>query len=329
MARRLILCIDGTWNSRAEETRFFVHPTNVQRISELLVNDGKQQLVFYLRGVGTDSLVDRFVGGVWGAGIHGRVRDGYRILCENYREGDQIALIGFSRGAFAVRQITGVMALIGLLKADRLNLFDRAFSLGMRRFARSIDNEESLFVSTNCHRPVPIRFLGVFDTVIRYGPFLALPRMILERAMGRHIGFHDHVAPWFVVQIAHALALDECRINFEPWRYLQSEDWRQRVEERWFAGHHSDVGGGCADSRAAEISLRWMAECAQEAGLMFTEMPHVGDRSHCAPLNPSRIGAWRLMPFRRRVVEISDSIHPSVELRTNATGYRPFARCRF
>ncbi|XUJ32136.1 phospholipase effector Tle1 domain-containing protein [Bradyrhizobium japonicum] len=65
MARRLILCIDGTWNSRAEETRFFVHPTNVQRISELLVNDGKQQLVFYLRGVGTDSLVDRFVGGVW------------------------------------------------------------------------------------------------------------------------------------------------------------------------------------------------------------------------------------------------------------------------
>jgi hypothetical protein len=54
---------------------------------------------------------------------------------------------------------------------------------------------------------------------------------------------------------------------------VQPEDRHQRVEEMWFAGSHSDIGGGYADSRAAEISLRWMAECAREAGFMFTEMP--------------------------------------------------------
>jgi uncharacterized protein (DUF2235 family) len=330
MARRLVLCIDGTWNSRAEEARFFCYPTNVQRISELLVNDGEQQRVFYLRGCGTGNLVDRFIGGVWGAGIQGRIRDGYRLLCENYREGDQIALIGFSRGAFAVRQITGIMALIGLLRSDRLHLFDQAISLSMRPFAhhRSVNfrRERYLFAEKHCHLLVPVRFVGAFDTVVRYGPFLALLRIVLGRAIRRHIGLRDHKAPWFIIRIAHALALDECRIAFPPWRYEQPEDGRQQVEEMWFAGSHSDVGGGYADSRAAEFSLRWIAESARDAGFKFIEMPHVGDCSHCAPLHPSRTGIWRFLPSLRRVVQESDRIHPSVELRVKVKGYRPIVR---
>src|SRR5947209_12930811 len=109
MARRLVVCIDGTWNSTAEQAKYFCAPTNVQRISELLVNDECQR-VFYLPGIGTGSPTDRFLGGVWGAGTTRRIYDGYRILCENWQPHDAIVLIGFSRGAFAVRWITGVMA---------------------------------------------------------------------------------------------------------------------------------------------------------------------------------------------------------------------------
>jgi hypothetical protein len=218
------------------------------------------------------------------------------------------------------------MAFIGLLRSDRLHLFDQAMSLSMRPFAHySWDKYYIEFRETHCHWIVPVNFIGAFDTVIRYGPFLGLAKIILESAMKRHIGFHDHIAPEFILRIAHALALDECRIAFQPWRYEQSKNPWQKIEEIWFAGSHSDVGGGYLDSRAAELPLEWIAERAAGAGLTFIEMPHAGERSHCAPLHPSRSGIWRFMPFYRRVVEVSDRIHPSVELRVKVEGYRPFA----
>lgn len=328
--RQLVVCIDGTWNSPAEETRFFSAPTNVRRISELLINDDAQR-VFYLRGVGTDSFTDRIIGGGWGSGTERRIRDGYRTLCEHWRPRDKIALVGFSRGAFAARWITGVMANVGILRPGALDLVEQAISIGTRpAFARN-EKEIREFVDKHCYpdqgRPL-VDFVGVFDTVVRYGPFLAPLRMIAQGVTRRHIGLRDHIAPRIVSRIAHALALDECRVAFPPWRFgpERPNGPGQIIEEVWFAGSHSDVGGGYVDSESSEIPLRWMAERADEAGLRFKEMPRVGENSYRAPLHPSRTGFWRLFPPLKRVIHESDCIHPSAKMRMKAIGYQPIAQ---
>jgi uncharacterized protein (DUF2235 family) len=100
MPRNLVVCIDGTWNSNAEKSQFFSHPTNVERISKVLIDDGRKQRVIYRPGVGTQGIVDRVIGGVWGAGSTERICDGYRFLCESYEPGDRIALFGLDLTRF-------------------------------------------------------------------------------------------------------------------------------------------------------------------------------------------------------------------------------------
>jgi uncharacterized protein (DUF2235 family) len=221
------------------------------------------------------------------------------------------------------------MARVGVLRADQLDYVEQAVSLWQRPFYGFLQNDKKemfeSFTRDHCYHPgkVGVEFIGVFDTVLRYGPLLAPLRLLLRAAVKRHFGLIDHRAPLFVKSIAHALALDECRAAFALWRY-ESHVY-QHIEEVWFAGSHSDVGGGNADSRSAELSLQWMAERAANAGLVFDKFPSAGRCSHCAPLHPSRVGHWRFLPCQRRVVQASDRIHRSVSMRALATGYRPMA----
>jgi uncharacterized protein (DUF2235 family) len=127
MSRCLIVCIDGTWSSSAEKSRYFFYPTSVERISQLLVNDSKRQQIDYLPGVGTGGLVDRVIGGIWGAGSNERIRSGYRFLCENYREGVRLAFFGFNRGAFTVRAIIGLSPESAFCAPISLSMFLRQF----------------------------------------------------------------------------------------------------------------------------------------------------------------------------------------------------------
>lgn len=331
MTRRLIVCIDGTWNSSAEKSHFLSHPTNVQRISQLLLDDGKTQRVIYIPGVGTQGLADRVIGGVWGKGNIERVCTGYRFLCEGYEAGDQIALFGFSRGAFAVRSIVGVTANLGVLRSDQLHHVVEAVSLYRRPLMDVPQRQEriSSFKETHCHEERPlIAFVGVWDTVIRYGPLLAPPRYFLERTLQEYFGLFDHKIPLHVRHFCHALALDERRTAFWPWRAERQDEGPPYhvVEEMWFAGSHSDVGGGYSDSRLAEFPLRWICERAAAAGLEFHHMPSVGKDSHLASPHSSRIGLWRILPSRRRTVQDSDCLNDSVERKMRSSSYRPQAR---
>jgi uncharacterized protein (DUF2235 family) len=326
MSRCLIVCIDGTWNSSAEKSRYFSYPTNVERIGQLLVNDGERQQVIYLPGVGTGGFVDRVIGGIWGAGSNERLLSGYRFLCENYREGDRLAFFGFSRGAFAVRAIIGVIARLGILRFDQLEHVPKAVSLYRRPLWMGDAKLRSFRESYCLHVKPEIAFVGVWDTVIRYGPLLLPIRGVIELTMRRHFGLYDHRIPAFVRRFCHALALDEQRAAFWPWRAAGQGILPDQVEEVWFAGSHSDVGGGYKESGPADFPLSWISEHAAKADLLFQRMPSVGSSSHTAHLNPSRVGPWRFISSRSRVVKDSDSIDDSVELRVRDSDYWPNAK---
>jgi uncharacterized protein (DUF2235 family) len=347
MYRLLIVCIDGTWNSNEERYRTFSKPTNVQRISRLLEDNddgyvGRKgfvpQRVLYRPGVGTQGFVDRVVGGVWGTGSIFRVCDGYRFLCENYMPGDEIAFFGFSRGAFAVRSIIGVLTNLGVLRADRAHFAPEAVSLTYRERSENHSADWKrlfAFAKEHCHAETPnVRFVGLWDTVIRYGPLMPPFKWLLRSATKRHFGLFDHQAPPCVKKVCHALALDERRAAFWPWRFekrLFEKDldvWYQTIEEVWFAGAHSDVGGGYEDSRAAEIPLTWMIERAERRGLRFRLPPPPAFNHDCsAPLHDeSQFWPWRFLPSRQRLVLASDQIHESVRARTSLLGYQPAAK---
>jgi uncharacterized protein (DUF2235 family) len=326
MPRCLIVCIDGTWNSSADTSKFSSFPTNVERISKLLINDGKSQRVIYRHGVGTQGFVDRVVGGAWGSGSAKAICDGYRFLCENYEAGDRLALFGFSRGAFAVRSIIGVLARVGVLRAEHIDHVPEAVSL-YRRPLWMVDSKLQSFTKKYCYDwKLEIMFVGVWDTVIRYGPILVPIRAALELGMRQHFGLFDQKIPALVKRLCHALALDESRAAFWPWRASAQDLRSEQVEEMWFAGSHSDVGGGYRNSSASEFSLRWISERAANEGLQFHQMPPIGENSHLAPLNPSRVKFWRILMPRVRIVEDSDRLHDSVEKRMQTTSYRPAAK---
>jgi uncharacterized protein (DUF2235 family) len=325
MRRILIVCIDGTWNSSAEESRFKSYPTNVERISKLLINDGKTQRVVYRPGVGTRGYIDRLIGGVWGSGTTRLICDGYRFLCEHYQPDDELALFGFSRGAFAVRAIVGIIARIGVVRFDQLEYVPKAVYLARRPLWMG---RADTFSAAHCYKEVVIAFVGVWDTVIRYGPVLAPVRKALELAQRMHFGLFDQKIPYRVRHFCHALALDERRGAFWPWRAINCGEVgaQQQVEELWFAGRHSDVGGGNADTGLSEIALQWMIERAQDFGLVFHKAPFVSENCDLAVVNPSQIGIWRLLRSRRRLVEDSDRLHASVIRRMRAGLYQPAAR---
>jgi uncharacterized protein (DUF2235 family) len=324
MSRAFIVCIDGTWNSSAEESRFKSYPTNVERISRLLVNDGATQRVFYRPGVGTQGYIDRLIGGVWGSGTTRLICDGYRFICEHYQPGDRLSLFGFSRGAFQVRAIVGIIARIGVLRFGQLEYVPKAVSLA--RSPLWMDRAVvDAFSAAHCDK-VPITFVGVWDTVIRYGPVLAPVRKTLELAQRMRFGLVDNTIPFWVGHFCHALALDERRAAFWPWRARKDRSSQQQVEELWFAGTHSDVGGGYADTGLSEIALQWMIERAQYAGLLFHKQTSVRENCDLAGVNPSRIGIWRFLRSQRRLVEESDHFHASVERRMRAGLYQPAAR---
>jgi uncharacterized protein (DUF2235 family) len=273
-------------------------------------------------GVGTTGYSDRIVGGLWGAGTTTRIRSVYRSVCEAFEPGDRISLFGFSRGAFAARVIAGLIGTIGMARPDQLGQVDDAVA-----FYRALRGplSASAFVENGLRKPVDILFVGLWDTVVRHGPALAPLAWLLEGALNRRFGLTDHRPGRPDRYIAHALALDEERFAFRPWRVTASVPGHT-VDEVWFAGSHSDVGGGCSESRPSELALLWMINRARFAGLLVRDPRDMHSDACTAPLNPSRVGAWRLLRAGRRVVEESDRIHDSVHARMRATGYKPIAK---
>ena len=167
MKKRIVICADGTWN-RPEEDLKRDFPTNVLKLARAIqpvASDGLPQQVFYDWGVG--SYYDKVVGGAIGRGLHKNIMDDYRYIVQNYEPDDELYLFGFSRGAYTIRSLCGLINNCGILKRPDANLIQKAFDLYKKPGkVNKPDGANSVaFRDQHCHPSRKVKFVGVWDTV--------------------------------------------------------------------------------------------------------------------------------------------------------------------
>ncbi len=303
-----VIILDGTMSSLREG-----HATNAGRTFKLLREAGQRAnlTVYYEAGIQWPDW--RHTWDVMtGRGTNEQIRRAYGVLASRYRPGDTIVLMGYSRGAFAVRSLAGMVGRIGLLRHDQATV--SAVRTAFRHYQGGGSSESAqAFQRLMCHDAVQIKAVAVWDTVKALGR-----RTPLDRA-DRH-GFHDHRLGLHVRHGYHALALDERREIYRPVMWNTAEDHRATVEQVWFRGTHGDVGGQVGaypQARPlANIPLVWMLD--RIAGLGVQLPDDWRERFPCDATVPS-VGQWRgwaklfiLRRPRRILFDPSERLHDSV-----------------
>ena len=272
------------------------------------------------------------MGLAFGLGLTRTLQECYQFLMDRYEEGDKIFLFGFSRGAYIARALAGLIHRCGLLRREHSNLVSSAIYFYKHRGKPSVVKSFKATFSKDC----PIHFLGLWDTVSSVGWVWNPVIMDFTR---KNPG---------VNHVRHAVAIDERRAFFRQNLWEPSE--RQNVKQVWFAGVHSDIGGGYkqTESGLALLALEWMLLEARDKGLVVDAAKAAQILSApCAPdptakMHNSMTIAWwiaefwpkwtfffnlnchlpRLNLFRRRFVLPDVVVHESVALRMK-TGYKP------
>lgn len=285
--RNIVLLSDGTGNSAAK-----MFKTNIWRLYEALdLSPGSHQLAFYDDGVGTSTLRPlAILGGALGFGLKRNVKQLYTFLCRNYAPGDRIYAFGFSRGAFTIRVLVGLLATQGVIPgrsmhpdelrrqveaayaADRKDYKTNWGRWGRHRAETATQPGHTIAAG---RLPVPITFLGLWDTVDAYGlPIDELKRGLDYWWLG--LSFPDQDLSPIVQRACHALALDDERRTFHPVLWNEAAEQHfvtqglvepDRIRQVWFAGMHSNVGGGYPKDALAHVSLNWMINEATLTGL--------------------------------------------------------------
>jgi uncharacterized protein (DUF2235 family) len=351
-SRRLILLLDGTWN----DSEFGPSDTNIVHLRTLIsdyigaavappedrpppkalkemvratVSTGRENLVFYERGVGTGTLIDRLSGGALGLGLDRNIRRAYRFLSFHYWPGDEIFIFGFSRGSYTARSLVGYIAAAGLLRRDVCNEENERLAWD---FYRTHPNDRLSGVWSELTKLVhdrdqlQIACLAVFDTVGSLG----VPLEAFVRVNREHFEFHNVELPSITRVNLHALAIDEHRWPFQAslWRQPQFKSVQTVTEQVWFPGAHADVGGGYTEeakrkakegSYIEDIPLDWMIRRVKHH---FSDFPlrdfyvpspslhssmeqHYWDWLH-ATQHDSRVGILACTRFRRHRVRCFD-----------------------
>jgi uncharacterized protein (DUF2235 family) len=281
MSKRLVVCCDGTWNRPDELKQGAPAPTNVSKLALGVAREdpgGMTQLLLYQQGVGTRRF-ERIRGGAFGYGLSRNVRDCYRFLVEEYEPGDELYFFGFSRGAFTARSTVGFVRNCGILRPEHVGRVNDAYRLYRARDPTRNPGglEAQLFRRMYSHPESEIKFIGVWDTVGSLGIPIDGVRVPF---ITKRWSFHDLTLSSHVRFAYHALAIDEQRRPFKPTLWKQQDSASgQTLEQVWFAGVHSDVGGGYAEPALAEIPLLWMVQRARDTGLAF-------DPDHFEPAGP-------------------------------------------
>ncbi len=327
--KRIVICADGTWNKPEKNLKKDI-PTNVLRVARAIkpvASDGTEQVVFYDWGLG--SYHDSVTAGAFGDGINKNIQDNYRFIVQNYNPGDELYFFGFSRGAYTVRSLAGFINNCGILRRPHANRITPAYNdIYKNTKIKPRDKKSRDFRAKYSVQPyVKIRFIGVWDTVGALG----VPISVLGFMNDKHL-FHDTQIGSNIEIARHALALDEVRDDFQPtiWKRNKGLD----LQQVWFAGVHSDVGGGYkADKKGrllSDIPLEWMMQEAGAkrdgiAGLEFE--PHIRRRLKGDPRaeqNESYEGFIKMMGKKIREIPKSTTLHSSVKTRwEKQKRYRP------
>ncbi len=349
--KRLVCCLDGTWNSDEHGSV----PTNVVKLHRSILPEdagGVRQVSHYVEGISSaKGTRAQFLKGAVGYEVSDRIREGYEFLIDAYEPGDEIFLFGFSRGAFEARSLAGFITLFGIARKGAGFSVEQAWALyrlpAGRRSAAALAQ-----LRAAAHYPARIKCVGVWDTVGNIGnPFFS------SRLLDRWTGFHDTRLHSSIDVGLHALSIDEVRGPFRPSLWTRPRHAPptpdQHVEQVWFSGSHANVGGGFPETELSDIALLWMAERASAtAGLALdmdelkrTTKPNplglqhasatgrifkwsarlpfirlINQNTQAIPrLRRTLIGCWRSGKLVRADVTINESVHDSVLARFGRT----------
>ena len=310
MPKNIVLCCDGTGNE--------VGADEYSNVAKLYIRLAKNddQITFYDPGLGTLGTpgfrtktltsLTRLMGLAFGYGLHDNIKDAYVFLMQHYEPGDRIFLFGFSRGAYTVRALAGMIHRGGLLNRGNENLVEHAIKRYFEPVRRQPDWKGMARFKKYFGRECEIHFVGVWDTVKSVGVFRR--SMVLP-----------HTADMSGVQHGrHAVSLNEKRSKYRTNLWTRQND--DAFAQVWFAGVHSDIGGGYEECGLSDIALEWMTGEARKFGLLL-------DPSPPQPLKPDPAGKchnpllplWWLLGWRRRPVTAPGGqpvwIHESVRIR--------------
>ena len=332
--RKLVLFADGTGNA------FTTQESSVWRLYEALDHTRPDQIAYYIKGVGTAGWAPlAALDGATGIGVPSNVRKLYRFLSWNWREGDEIYIFGFSRGAFTARTLAALIASQGLVPAviDKVAVSHaemqrntmsawreyRKASVGYRslptiwivRWIRDVliylyhlilghRSYAKVREAMDGRKQIEIEFLGLFDTVEAFGVPIEELRLAIDWAIWP-VSFRNHRLSRAAKHACHALALDDERTTFHPLRIDQSRlPDGQVVKEVWFAGVHSDIGGGYPESTLSFVPLVWMTEqIGNRLRFQAGTIEHFrAYQSAIGPMHDSRSGAAVLYRYGPRPI---------------------------
>lgn len=283
MSKNIVVLSDGTGQEGGKG-----HDTNVYKLFRMLEDRTDKQVVFYDEGLGTDRR--KVSGNAFGVGFSKNLKQCYQFIFDNYNAGDRIYLFGFSRGAATVRSLASFIHYFGILPKSRPELIKKAYKLykqgqdevgselinqAYKLYKMGLDKDEwedvlnkeaTKFVHEHPNQWAKIEFLGVWDTVPALG-VVALAG--LNSVLGKILkyNFHDYKLHPSVKNAYHALAIDDDRLWFHPSLWAKKTREEQIVEQIWFSGAHTDVGGGFNEPGLSDIALEWMLEKAVSHGL--------------------------------------------------------------
>ena len=350
MPKSIIICSDGTGNTAIKN-----RGTNVFKLFEAIDLNGHRleptldpQVAFYDDGVGTESLLPlKLLGGAFGFGLAKNVRNLYMDLVRVYDPGDpstpadRIYLFGFSRGAFTVRTLAGLIAKCGVLDRNKLPDADalrsavwNAYSTYRRSYRTWLGNVvNQVLVALRLRRAdadamadfkqahslpgeVRIRFIGVWDTVDAVGGPFHTSDVI--NAVFHRFKFPDQILSDKVDQAVHALSIDEARAAFGPVLW----EAKPNIEQVWFAGVHSNVGGGYPKQGMSLVTLDWMIQKAQKNGLRiladdrktYWEHSNVDDKMYDSRAGLGVFYRWKPRNMQKLCLDQKAAMPPAIHL---------------
>ena len=249
--KNIVICSDGTGNRGGKG-----NGTNVWRLYNAvnLRSNEREQITHYDDGVGTDdNKYLRAFGGAVGWGFSNNVKRAYRFLTNTWNKGDHIYMFGFSRGAYTVRALAAFVAKCGVIEDIRGKALGDAIDKLVKDYHKNEINKN--YAAVPITGPIDIQFVGVWDTVGAIGlPFDILLKDLIVNSWLFPFKFEDHSLSERVKRGWHALALDDERRTFHPVMW----DERCGVEQVWFSGVHSNVGGGYPKQEVEHVALKWM-----------------------------------------------------------------------